>query len=205
MQILSIYPSKNGQREPGPAISIAEKGFSMKISKETLQVAFVKSPYGLALIACSLKGICSLMLGDGAKELRDDLRRRFPKASLVDAGPELDPLLSKVLRFLESPKLGLDAALDLRGTDFQRLVWRALCKIPAGSTSTYSEIARRIGLPKAIRAVGTACGANPVAVAVPCHRVLTSDGKISGYRWGVERKRILLEKEGRPGLPIHSA
>lgn len=169
----------------------------MKASKDTIQVTIVESSYGLALIASSSKGICAVLLGDEAKELRKELRNRFPKAELIDADTELKALAAKVLLFLEKPSRGLETALDLRGTGFQQLVWQALCQIPAGSTSTYSEIARRIGRPKAVRAVGTACGANPVAVVVPCHRVLTSDGKISGYRWGVERKKILLEREAR--------
>ncbi|HET8666868.1 MAG TPA: methylated-DNA--[protein]-cysteine S-methyltransferase, partial [Terriglobales bacterium] len=116
-------------------------------------------------------------------------------ASLVGGDAEFEQLVARVVGFIEAPAVGLDLPLDLRGTAFQQRVWQALRKIPAGSTASYSEIARRIGVPKSVRAVAQACGANALAVAIPCHRVVRSDGELSGYRWGIERKQILLERE----------
>ena len=136
------------------------------------------------------------MLDDDAASLVRALEDRFPKAALVGGDQDFEAWVARVVGFVEAPRLGLDLPLDLRGTAFQQRVWRALCDIPPGSTATYTEIARRIGAPNAVRAVGHACGANPVAVAIPCHRVVRTDGSLAGYRWGVERKRALLAREG---------
>jgi AraC family transcriptional regulator of adaptative response/methylated-DNA-[protein]-cysteine methyltransferase len=152
---------------------------------------------GLVLVAQSVRGICAVLLGDDGDELREDLARRFPGAALVDDGVGLETLTTRVIEFIESPARGLDAPLDMRGSEFQRRVWHALRQIPAGSTASYSDIAHRMGMPGSARAVARACATNPLAVVVPCHRVLTRDGKLSGYRWGVQRKRALLEKEAR--------
>jgi AraC family transcriptional regulator of adaptative response/methylated-DNA-[protein]-cysteine methyltransferase len=116
---------------------------------------------------------------------------------LIGGDARFEQLVSKVVGFVEAPALGLDLPLDLRGTAFQQRVWQALQKIPSGSTASYSAIAKRIGSPNAVRAVAQACGANVLAVAIPCHRVIRHDGALSGYRWGVERKRTLLEREAR--------
>ena len=124
-----------------------------------------------------------------------DLQDRFPRATLIGGDAEFEALVAKVVGFVEAPRIGLDLPLDVRGTAFQQRVWQALRAIPAGSTASYAEIARRIGAPKAVRAVAPACAANPLAVAIPCHRVVRTDGALSGYRWGVERKRALLERE----------
>jgi AraC family transcriptional regulator, regulatory protein of adaptative response / methylated-DNA-[protein]-cysteine methyltransferase len=124
-----------------------------------------------------------------------DLQDRFPHANLIGGDFDFEKLVAKVVGFVEAPKVGLDLPLDIRGTAFQQRVWQALREIPAGQTTSYSEIAQRIGEPKSARAVAQACGANKIAVAIPCHRVLRNDGALSGYRWGVERKRALLEKE----------
>lgn len=150
---------------------------------------------GNILVARSVRGVCAILLGDDPAILVHDLQDRFPVAHLMGADAGFEQLVSKVLDFIEAPKLGLDLPLDIRGTAFQQRVWQALREIPAGQTASYTDIARRIGAPKAARAVAGACAANPLAVAIPCHRVVRSDGGLSGYRWGVERKRALLKRE----------
>lgn len=152
---------------------------------------------GSILVASTERGVCAILLGDDPDELTRDLQDRFAQATLIggDAGFEL--LVAKVVGFVEAPGLGLDLPLDLRGTAFQQRVWQALREIPVGKTANYSEIAQRIGSPKAVRAVAGACAANALAVAIPCHRVVRSDGGLSGYRWGVERKRKLLDREAK--------
>lgn len=159
-----------------------------------IRFAIVPSSLGAVLVACSPRGISAVLLGDDRAELEHEVRRRFPNAVASD-DRDVTSLAQRVARAVESPARGDDLPLDLHGTDFQREVWTALRAIPAGTTATYSEIAERIGRPAAVRAVGQACGANNVAVLVPCHRVVRGDGSLSGYRWGVERKRALLERE----------
>jgi len=150
---------------------------------------------GAILVAQSNRGICAILLGDDPHALVCDLQDKFPRANLIGADHDFEQLIARVVGFIEAPAIGLDLPLDLRGTAFQERVWMALREIPAGSTASYAEIAQRIGAPKAVRAVAQACGANSLAVAIPCHRVVRSDGNLSGYRWGVERKRQLLERE----------
>jgi AraC family transcriptional regulator, regulatory protein of adaptative response / methylated-DNA-[protein]-cysteine methyltransferase len=150
---------------------------------------------GAILVAASERGVCAILLGDDPQALVHDLQDRFPKARLVGGDADFEQWVARVIGFVEAPALGLDLPLDLRGTAFQRRVWQALREIPPGRTSTYTEIAERIGAPKAVRAVAGACAANALAVAIPCHRVVRLDGSLSGYRWGVERKRALLAKE----------
>lgn len=150
---------------------------------------------GAILVARSVRGICAISLGDDADQLVRELQDRFPKAELAGAEPDFDELVAKVVGFVEQPALGLNLPLDVRGTAFQQRVWQALQQIPPGETATYTDIAVRIGAPGAVRAVGQACGANPVAIAIPCHRVVRRDGVLSGYRWGVDRKRALLLRE----------
>jgi AraC family transcriptional regulator, regulatory protein of adaptative response / methylated-DNA-[protein]-cysteine methyltransferase len=150
---------------------------------------------GSILAAQSEKGVCSILIGDDPTTLVRDLQDRFPKANLIGNEPGYEELVAKVVGLIEKPKAGLDLPLDIRGTAFQQRVWNVLRQIPPGSTATYSEIAGKIGMPKAVRAVAQACGANALAVAIPCHRVIRNDGSLSGYRWGVERKRALLERE----------
>ena len=157
--------------------------------------AVAPSYLGWVQVAATANGICAIDLADSPDDLRQVLRARFPKASLVENDPGFGVLLSQVLSFLESPQDGLDLPLDVQGTAFQRRVWLALREIPPGSTSSYGEIAARIGNPKAARAVAGACASNPIAVAIPCHRVVRSDGDLGGYRWGQERKSKLLEQE----------
>src|SRR5712691_4603438 len=152
---------------------------------------------GSILVAATAKGICAILLGDEPGALVRDLEDRFPKAKLIGGDAGFEQWVAKVVGFVEAPALGLDLPLDVRGTAFQQRVWRALREIPAGSTASYTEIAERIGAPKAVRAVARACASNAIAVAIPCHRVVRTDGALSGYRWGVERKRALLEREAR--------
>ena len=150
---------------------------------------------GAILVAASDHGICAILLGDDPDELLHDLEHRFPRAELAGGDAQFERLVAQVVGFVAAPSQGLDLPLDIRGTAFQRRVWQALRDIPAGSTVSYAEIARRVGRPTAFRAVGQAIGANPIAVAIPCHRVVRTDGSLSGYRWGVERKRGLLSRE----------
>jgi AraC family transcriptional regulator of adaptative response/methylated-DNA-[protein]-cysteine methyltransferase len=152
---------------------------------------------GSILVAQSKKGVCSILLGDDPELLARDLQDRFPKANLIGDEVDFQTLIAKIVGLIEKPRVGLDLPLDIRGTAFQQRVWKALQQIPLGSTATYREIAEKIGMPKAVRAVAQACGANALAVAIPCHRVIRNDGSLSGYRWGVERKRVLLERERR--------
>ncbi len=165
---------------------------------ETIRFAVGECSLGSILAAATAKGVCAIALGDDPDTLVRDLEDRFPRAELVGGDPEFESLVARVVAFVEAPLLGLELPLDIRGTTFQRRVWQALRKIPAGSTTSYAEIAERIGSPKAARAVARACASNPIAVAVPCHRVVRSDGAPGGYRWGVERKRALLARETAP-------
>jgi AraC family transcriptional regulator, regulatory protein of adaptative response / methylated-DNA-[protein]-cysteine methyltransferase len=162
----------------------------------TIRFAIGECSLGSILVASSDKGVCAILMGNDPDALARDLQDRFPKANLVGADSEYEKLVAKVVGFIEAPKIGLDLPLDVRGTAFQRRVWKELQRIPAGKTASYSQVADRIGFPKSARAVAQACGANALAVAIPCHRVLRTDGNISGYGWGVDRKRALLLREG---------
>ena len=150
---------------------------------------------GSILVAASPRGVCAIFMGDDPDKLVRDLRDHFPRANLIGGDAEFAKLVAKVVCVVEAPRLGLDLPLDVRGTAFQQRVWQALRKIPAGKTASYGEIAKRIGSPKSVRAVAQACAVNVLAVAVPCHRVVRTDGGLSGYRWGVDRKRALLDRE----------
>lgn len=152
---------------------------------------------GSILVAQSERGVCAILMGDDPDALARDLQDRFPRARLIGGNAEFERTIAKVVGFVEAPGLGLDLPLDLRGTAFQQRVWQALREIPAGETVSYTDLAKRIGAPKSMRAVAQACGANALAVAIPCHRVVRNDGGLSGYRWGVERKRDLLQREAK--------
>ena len=165
---------------------------------ETIRFAVGACSLGAILVAATARGVCAIALGDEPGALVHDLEDRFPLAELVGGDPEFESLVARVVGFVEAPALGLELPLDIRGTTFQQRVWRALREIPAGATESYGAIAERIGSPKAARAVARACASNPLAVAVPCHRVVRNDGGRSGYRWGVERKRALLDREAAP-------
>lgn len=150
---------------------------------------------GALLVARGAAGVCAIMLGDDPSQLVHDLEDQFPNAVLSGDDPGFTQLVARVAGLVEAPGLGLDLPLDLRGTVFQKRVWTALRMIPAGETMSYAELAQRIGEPKAVRAVARACGANKIAVAIPCHRVIRTDGSLSGYRWGIARKQALLGRE----------
>jgi AraC family transcriptional regulator of adaptative response/methylated-DNA-[protein]-cysteine methyltransferase len=162
---------------------------------EVIRFGVGQSSLGAILVAATGKGVCAILLGDDPDALVRDLEDRFPKAQLVGGDRGFEQWMARVVGLIEAPAQGLDLPLDVRGTAFQQRVWEALRAIPAGSTASYAEIAARIGAPKAVRAVAQACAANALAVAIPCHRVVKSDGALSGYRWGVERKRKLIERE----------
>jgi AraC family transcriptional regulator, regulatory protein of adaptative response / methylated-DNA-[protein]-cysteine methyltransferase len=154
-----------------------------------------QSVLGTVLVARSGRGICAILLGDDARALERDLRQRFAHQDLCDAGARIEPLVSEVIRFLAAAHANLELPLDLRGSDLEQRVWNALREVAPGTTATYSDIALRLGVPVTAKEVGAACAANPLAVAVPCHRVLRKDGTLGGYRWGLRRKRALLERE----------
>ena len=164
---------------------------------QDIRFAIAECWLGLVLIAESEKGVCAILFGDDPEELRCDLQDQFPRARLIGSDKSFEELTAKVIAFVEAPGQGLDLPLDIRGTAFQHRVWDALRRIPVGSTASYAEIAEKIGAPKAVRAVARACATNRIAVAIPCHRVVRSDGGLSGYRGGVERKRALLAKEAK--------
>ena len=196
----AIYDA--GFNSNGRFYAASSKTLGMKPSKyrsggagETIQFAIGQCRLGALLVAASTSGICAILLGDNPDALARDLQDRFPDAILTGGDKSFEDWVSKVVGFVEAPQLGLDLPLDIRGTAFQQRVWQALCDIPIGSTASYAEVARTIGSPKAARAIAKACAANAIAIATPCHRVVRNDGTISGYRWGVERKRQLLEHE----------
>ncbi|WP_447742916.1 bifunctional DNA-binding transcriptional regulator/O6-methylguanine-DNA methyltransferase Ada [Pseudomonas laurentiana] len=161
----------------------------------TIHFALGQCSLGAILVAQSEKGICAILLGDDPEALLCDLQDQFPKAHLIGGDSAYERLVAEVVGFVEAPALGLALPLDVQGTAFQERVWQALREVPAGSRVSYTDIAERIGAPKAVRAVAMACAANHIAVAIPCHRVVRRDGDISGYRWGVERKQQLLKRE----------
>jgi AraC family transcriptional regulator of adaptative response/methylated-DNA-[protein]-cysteine methyltransferase len=162
---------------------------------DVMHVAIVRSPIGLVLVACSGQGLAAVLLGDDRDELRQELRRRFPLGQFAGADQALDRIAAKIVALIDEPARALDVALDTRGTPFQQDVWRALRAIPAGTTTTYGDLATQLGRPRSARAVGAACAVNPIAILIPCHRVVARDGDLTGYRWGVERKQALLERE----------
>jgi AraC family transcriptional regulator, regulatory protein of adaptative response / methylated-DNA-[protein]-cysteine methyltransferase len=164
-------------------------------ANENLKFAVGQCSLGAILVASSNKGVVAILLGDDPERLVRDLQDRFPKAHFVGADRDYEALVAKVVGLIETPRVGGDLPLDIRGTVFQQRVWKALRGIPIGKTVSYAEIARRIGAPNAVRAVATACAKNNLAVAIPCHRVVRNDGSLSGYAWGVERKRLLIGRE----------
>lgn len=162
---------------------------------ERIRYASAPCALGWVLVAATPRGVCAIDLGDDPGDLARELLRRFPKAALEQGDPALATWVEQVVAFIDAPGRPLDLPLDIRGTAFQQRVWRALQEIAPGGTASYAEIAKRIGQPNAARAVAQACAANPVALAIPCHRAVGAGGRLRGYRWGVERKRALLEGE----------
>lgn len=173
----------------------AVEGRGQRQVDSTIWFATYETSLGIILAARSSRGVCTMMLGDDESELRRELHARYRSDSLREGDGAVHALMGIIRAFIEAPAGKVDLPLDLRGTNFQREVWHALLEIPPGTTATYTEIAHRIGRPKSVRAVAQACAANRIAVLVPCHRVVRSDGSLSGYRWGVDRKRALLERE----------
>lgn len=165
-----------------------------------IRYAIDRCSLGWVLAGADDKGLCSIELGDNADSLRSALQSRFPGATLEHASDNLGGRLPKVVRLIDALQSGLDLPLSIQGTGFQQRVWEALRAIPAGQTVSYAELAAKVGSPKAVRAVAGACAANRLAVVIPCHRVVRSDGNLSGYRWGVERKRTLLAREAESGI-----
>jgi AraC family transcriptional regulator of adaptative response/methylated-DNA-[protein]-cysteine methyltransferase len=165
------------------------------VIRDPIHFAFGECSLGSVLVAMSQKGIRAITLGDDPDELGADFQHHFPEAQFLGEELKFQETIAKVVGFIDHPATGLDLPLDVRGSAFQHRVWQALGEIPAGSTVTYTDVAERIGSPGAVRAVASACAANKIAVAIPCHRVLRSDGSLTGYRWGAKRKRALLEKE----------
>lgn len=177
------------------SLGMTPKTFRSGGANEDIRFAIGECSLGSILVAAGAKGVCAILLGDDPDALLRDLQDRFSRARLIGDDKDFERTIAKVVGFVDAPAKGLDLPLDIRGTAFQQRVWRALRDIPAGSKVSYTEIAERIGRPKAVRAVARACGANALAVAIPCHRVVRNDGALSGYRWGVARKRALLERE----------
>ncbi|WP_404477632.1 bifunctional DNA-binding transcriptional regulator/O6-methylguanine-DNA methyltransferase Ada [Novosphingobium sp. BL-52-GroH] len=168
-------------------------------AKEELRFAIGETTLGAILVASSAKGVAAILLGDDPDTLARELQDRFPKATLIGADADYEAVIAKVVGFVEAPQVGLDLPLDIRGTAFQQRVWQALREIPLGQTLSYADVATRIGAPSAMRAVAGACAANKLAMAIPCHRVIRNDGALSGYAWGVERKRAILDREHAGG------
>jgi len=181
--------------ESGEMLGMTPSNYRKGGANTEIRFAIGECSLGSILVATSGRGVCAIHLGDDPDTLARELQDRFARADLIGGDKEFEQLVAKVVGFVESPRLGLNLPLDVRGTAFQQRVWQALRKIPAGSTASYADIAMRIGSPKSVRAVARACAANTLAVAIPCHRVVKNDGALSGYRWGVERKRALLERE----------
>lgn len=168
---------------------------------EQLRVAVAQTPLGALLVASSARGIAAMALGDDPEALLRDLQDRFPRAELLAGDADYEALVAQVVGWMARPGADLGLPLDIRGTAFQQRVWQALRDIPSGHTVSYRELAARIGAPRAVRAVASACAANPLAVVIPCHRVVRSNGELAGYAWGIERKRALLAQEAAASTP----
>lgn len=199
-----LLPTPLSARE-SRSTSTVSRDAGRALASETIRYSIAPCSLGRVLVATSAHGIIALFLGADDAELRGALAERFEAATLEEGGAEMEAITAQVVAFVDSPAEELKVPLDIRGTAFQQSVWGLLRKIPVGSTATYTEIALQLGSPRAARAVAQACAANALAVIVPCHRVIRSDGALSGYRWGVQRKRALLEREAAASsAPVHS-
>jgi AraC family transcriptional regulator of adaptative response/methylated-DNA-[protein]-cysteine methyltransferase len=188
--------ASNAYRRGAVTLGMTPRRFSRGAPGESIRFAFGGCSLGTILVAATTQGVCALLLGDDEALLQQELQQRFSRAQLVPADAAFGSWVAQAVALVDAPQTAPALPLDIRGTAFQRRVWQALQDIPGGSTASYAEVAARIGAPSAARAVAQACAANPLAVAIPCHRVVRGDGGLSGYRWGVERKRSLLEREG---------
>jgi AraC family transcriptional regulator of adaptative response/methylated-DNA-[protein]-cysteine methyltransferase len=193
-----------GFNSPGPFYASSNQGLGMTPKafraggkNATLRFAIAQCSLGAILVAASAKGVSAILLGDEPDALLRDLQDRFPNADLIGGDKDFEALTARVIAYVERPVRRFDLPLDVQGTAFQHRVWQALRDIPAGETQSYRDVAKKIGRPEAVRAVAQACGANPAAIAIPCHRVVRTDGALSGYRWGIERKRELLAREAK--------
>ena len=175
--------------------TMTTKKLSAKKMPQHITYAMRDTSLGLLIVGTTPKGICALHFADNVEEGLANLAKRYPGAQLVPDTGALAKTFETIIAYIDAPKQNLDLPLDIAGTLFQQKVWQALRAVKPGQTATYGEIAKAIGAPKAMRAVGTACGANPVSLVIPCHRILGKDGSLTGYRWGVDRKRVLLERE----------
>lgn len=176
-------------------LGMTPRAVRRKGADQLLRFAVGESSLGAILVAASDKGVAAILIGDDPAELLQDLQQRFRNATLVGGDRQFEDVVAKVVGLIEAPGSAVDLPLDIRGTAFQHRVWQALRQIPAGATASYADIAQCVGMPKSVRAVAAACAANHIAVAIPCHRVVRTDGALAGYRWGIERKRALLERE----------
>lgn len=179
------------------ALGMTPSEFRSGGTNAEMRFAVGECSLGSILVAASAKGIAAILLGDDPEALVHDLEDRFPRATLIGGDRAFEKVMAEVVGLVETPEAGLALPLDVRGTAFQHRVWQALREIPVGTTATYGQIAERIGMPTAARAVATACAANKIAVAIPCHRVVRNDGALSGYRWGIDRKRALIAREAK--------
>ena len=179
----------------GAVLGMTPSAYRAGGAGKEIRFAAERCSLGVVVVAATEKGICAILLGDDVDALVRGLQDRFPKALFVGGDAAFEDWVARVVGFIDDPRIGLGLPLDIRGTAFQQRVWQALKEIPVGTTVTYSEIASRLGIPYGVRAVAGACAANAIAVAIPCHRVVRRDGGLAGYRWGVERKRALIERE----------
>ena len=196
----AIYESgaaSNGRfySEATKNLGMTPRAYRAGAANETIRATIAQSSLGGVLVAATERGVCTIMLGEDSDTLWAELRDRFPHATLTEADETLASSVESVVRYIEEPAESLDLPLDIRGTAFQQRVWQELRNIPCGGTVTYSQLAKRIGSPRAARAVASACARNEIAVAIPCHRVVAKDGSLAGYRWGTHRKRLLLDRE----------
>jgi AraC family transcriptional regulator of adaptative response/methylated-DNA-[protein]-cysteine methyltransferase len=187
------HSSRGRVREDGHSLDMSASPLPRAAEGIEMRAAVAPCSLGLVLVAATPRGVCAVMFAGDGETLWVELQGRFPRAR-IDVDPH-DERLGRVVAQIDAHDGPFESPLDLIGTAFQQQVWRALRAIPSGQTVTYAEVARRMGAPRAVRAVGTACGANPVAVLVPCHRVVRGDGALGGYRWGLARKRALLARE----------
>jgi len=185
--------TRSGETDLGPGMTRRQDREDCRGTR--IRHALARSSLGLVLVAATERGICAIDVADDPGALEQRLRERFPEAEFVAGDPEFETWVGAVVSLIEAPGTNVDLPLDVRGTAFQRRVWSALSEVPPGTMVTYGEVASRIGIAGGARAVAGACAANPLAVAIPCHRVVRSDGSLGGYRWGVDRKRRLLARE----------